>query len=221
MIDFIEKVKDSYWFTNESPFRIHYVNNNSKVCVITGQNASGKSFLRKILSVRHEDENVEYIHLSQCGRSSSSGLMAVMVYGSEHENSTGYISTKGIKGAIKTGIGRNKPFSIMLDEPEIGCSEELALSLSMKIKDNVDNMEHLNTLYIVTHSRNIVTPLLDLNPNYVNLHNSDDIAYPTIQDWLNRKIQPVDVDELYEKANKNWSAVSKLINNRKKQNESN
>ena len=114
MKDFIKLIRDSYWFTNESPFRLHYVETDSKVCIITGQNASGKSFLRKILNVRHQDDNIEYIHLSQCGRSSSTGLMAAMVYGSEHENSTGYISVKAIRGAIRTGTARTKPFSLIL-----------------------------------------------------------------------------------------------------------
>jgi hypothetical protein len=217
MKDFIKLIKDSYWFTNESPFRLHYVETDSKVCIITGQNASGKSFLRKILNARHQDDNIEYIHLSQCGRSSSSGLMRAMIYGSEEEDSTGYISVKAIRGAIRTGTARTKPFALMLDEPEIGCSEELALSLSHKLVNEIPNMLKLETLYINTHSRNIVNPLLALNPGYVHLYSADDeLKYPTIQSWLEREIEPIDVDLLYENANKKYTAVSKLIDNRKK-----
>lgn len=183
-----------------------------KLCVITGNNTSGKSVLRKILHLHHDKQKVEYIHLSQSGRSHSSGLFRVAVYGSEEDESTGYNSSQLVTKAIKNGQQREKPFSLMFDEPEIGCSEELALSLGMYLADKIETMPHLAGMFVVTHSRQIVKALLPLNPTHFRM-GGDQI---TLEQWMNREISPISIEELQNLGIERWRAVQQIINENKK-----
>ena len=123
MFSLIENILNGRWFKEPSPFRCKLEKNHSKLCVITGPNASGKSLLRKILHNHHHDKKIEYIVTSQEKRCASSGIERVLIYGSDEDESTGCNSIKTLLKVIKTGKSRESSFSIMLDEPEIGCSQ--------------------------------------------------------------------------------------------------
>lgn len=183
---------------------------NPKLCVITGNNVSGKSLLRKILFVLHKDAGIEYIHLSQAGRKSNNALNS-FIYGSEEDESTGYNSTGIVLGAIRTGLARTKPFSIMLDEPEIGCSEELALSLGIRIARDYFTMPQMSGMFIVTHSRNLVKPLLPLQPTHIRMGDET-----TLDQWMNREIIPIEsLEDLKQAGLEKWRAIENVLKERK------
>ena len=153
MLELVRDIAASRWFQDPSPFRCCVQPVHPRLCVITGPNASGKSLVRKILAARYQQNHVEYIHTSQEKRASSSGIQRVFIYGDEAEDSTGFNSVKMVLTAIRTGQGREKPFGLMLDEPEIGCSEETAAAIGIRVARDLETMTHLDGLYIITHSR--------------------------------------------------------------------
>lgn len=187
---------------------------NSKLCIVTGNNTSGKSLLRKVLHVCCDDDKTEYIHLSQQGRSTGDiGALKSFVYGNERDESTGYNSTNTILGAIRTGIAREKPFVLMLDEPEIGCSEELAAALAIRLDRDMDLMTHMVGMIIVTHSRQVAKHLLKRNPSHLRM--SDDGM--TLEQWINRETTPVEsIEALMELGLERWRAIEKIIEEGKK-----
>ena len=175
--------------------------------MITGPNASGKSLIRKILAARYRETGTEYIHTSQEKRSSSSGIQRVFIYGSEEDDSTGYNSVKTVLTAIRTGQGRGKPFGLMLDEPEIGCSEETAAALGLRLARDLETMTHLHGLYVITHSRELVRQLLPLNPTHWRLEDGLSLTA-----WAARSVCPVEsLEALIDTGRDRWRAVQGML----------
>jgi hypothetical protein len=210
MATMIEMLEDAQKFKVMSIFEHQLQPANPKLCIVTGKNVSGKSLLRKVLHNCHHDANVEYIHLSQSARCGNGGLGAMrsMVYGSEIDDSTGYNSTSVVTTALKTGASRDKPFSLMLDEPEIGCSEELSAALGVRIVRDFDTLTNLVGMIIVTHSRQLVKHLLPLNPTHLRMANDG----MTLEQWVNREIVPVaSLEDLKDEGHKKWGEIEKII----------
>jgi hypothetical protein len=183
---------------------------NKKLCVVTGPNTSGKSLLRKLLAEYHYDQKMELMSASQserCGKNLY-GLQKAMIYGSEKDDSTGFNSIKLVRKMIQTASGREKPFSFILDEPEIGCSEELqaAIGLFIANSDYLNN-KNLKGSFIITHSRLLVKNLMSLNPTHICLGEN---PY-SLSDWINRTIEPVNLDDVINNGSNKWSKVQTLL----------
>ena len=212
MHNIIKQIAEGRWFTEPSPFCCAIEYAHPKVCVITGPNMSGKSLLRKILHARHHDSDMSYLHFSQAGRTSG-GIGSCFMYGSEQDDSTGCNSIGTILGAFRTGKGpldnpRDKPFGMTLDEPEIGCGEELQAALGLKIKREWDTMPQLHGLYIITHSRQVAKQLLPLNPTHWRLSKDG----MTLQEWVDRPVVPVEsLEELKTMGHDRWCQVEKML----------
>jgi predicted ATPase len=212
MIDFIDDIVAGRWFKSPSPFRCVVQKAHPKLCVITGPNTSGKSLLRKVIHNRYADRKWHYINLSQEGRCNSNGGLRLFVYGTETDESTGYNSVKMFLKMIQSGQSYENPFGVMLDEPEIGCSEEVQVAIGQRIVRDLDTMPNLHGLYIVTHSRELVRSLLPLNPTHWRL--SEDGM--TLEQFVNRTVAPVDLEELLAVGKERWHAVHQVIKEGKK-----
>lgn len=209
MNNYFEKLLTSRYFNNDkSPFKFNYELNNPNVFLIIGNNSCGKSILRKILHSYHYNDNIEFVNSCLENRCQS-GIARAVVYGHEQDDSSGYNSARFIKRAFKN---RERTFSVMLDEPEIGCSEELCYSLARSMIKNIPSMTNLNCLYVITHSRILAKTLLDLNPSYIYMHQKDSHSM-TLNEWLNREIKEMDLEEMYSKSTENWLIIEKLRKN--------
>lgn len=210
-----KEVIDSVWFSKESPFVAQLHVGHPKLTIVTGPNASGKSFFRKVLISKHQyNYKLQTIHLSQAGRCQG-GIVRAFLYGNEEDDSTGFNSAHTLVTAIKTGQARTEPFTLILDEPEIGCSEELQAALAIRLARDFETMPHLNGCFIITHSRQFVKQLLYLNPSHCRLANDN----LTLNQWVEREIVPVEsIEDLKEKGRECWQAVQTIINrtNKKK-----
>jgi hypothetical protein len=207
MLELVRDIAASRWFQDPSPFRCCVQPVHPRLCVITGPNASGKSLVRKILAARYQQNHVEYIHTSQEKRASSSGIQRVFIYGDEAEDSTGFNSVKMVLTAIRTGQGREKPFGLMLDEPEIGCSEETAAAIGIRVARDLETMTHLDGLYIITHSRALVARLLQLEPTHWRLEDDE-----TLTNWAFRLTRPVEsLEDLIKTGHARWGAVNGML----------
>lgn len=215
MID-IDSVIKSEWFSFPSPFRATYTAKNPRVCVITGGNASGKSLLRKLIYNEYQDNKTELMHISQAARCRS-GIVRGFMYGSEEDESTGFNSTKTILKLIQTANSRDNQYGILLDEPEIGCGEELQAGLGFRmmcaIKDSCKNMD---TCFVISHSKQFVQQLFALNPSHIHLMSSPH-DYMSLTNWCKRDIVPLmDLEGLVVRNHAGWQFVQSIINKRKK-----
>lgn len=212
MIEMLEQVAEGPWFTGDSPFRASLQPAESRVCVITGPNSSGKSLVRKILYGLYEDAGIEYMHTSQAARSRG-GIHRAFIYGTEEEDSTGYNSVRAVLKAIQTGQGREKPFGLMFDEPEIGCSEEVQAAIGDRIGRELDSLTNLHGLYIVTHSRVLVQRLMEhVNPTHLRL-GGDDTGIWTL---AYRELGSLpELEEVVKRGKEGWSAVQRVLNKRR------
>lgn len=209
----IESLNNSKFFTKEdSPFRLEIQPGHDKICVITGPNASGKSLVRKMLHNYHKDANELYMHFSMSGRTSS-GIMSGMIYGTEMDESTGANSVSLFLKLFSSNLDRKEPFAVMLDEPEIGCSDETAYSMGKYLADrlaSLESNEFLKAFYVVSHSRFFLEPLLSINPTHLRLA-ADGM---TLGSFVSRKVEIVDLEQIKKVGRQGWSWVDNQIRNK-------
>ena len=179
---------------------------NKTLLVITGENATGKSFVRRLVQSICKLEKIELIHLSQEGRSRS-GIVSSLIYGDESNNSTGYLTSNLITTGINTCQKRTSKHFIFWDEPDIGLSDKYAAAVGIKIKEFVENLPNLTTGVIVTtHRKCLVYQLLPLKPSLLRLGDKK-----TLRQWFDEVIKPGDLNELSEKNNKLFEQIQKIL----------
>lgn len=206
MIDIIKGIVEGRWFKEPSPFRCSLQIGHPKLCVITGKNASGKSVIRKILHNHHDDHKLKYMVLSQEGRCASGGFERLFLYGTEKDESTGYNSVKMLLKAIQSGQSWEQPFGMMIDEPEIGCSEETQAAMGLRIARDFDTLPQLNGMFIITHSRQLVKNLLSVKPTHWRLE-EDGLS---LEQWVEREVVPCDLEALLSEAKEKWHLVNAM-----------
>ena len=213
MQDVIEEIISCRWFSGENaPFACDFTLQNPNLILITGPNASGKSLLRKILHGRVNKKDMIYVNTSQQGRCTG-GIERAFIYGSEAEESTGFNSIKQIKKCFNSIKQYEKPCVVMLDEPEIGCSEEVQAAMGIRIADELSRIEDIPMLqcfFIITHSRQLVKYISSANPSHWRLSGDN----MTLEQFVNREIAPADLDKITEESNEKWRAVAKMIEER-------
>ena len=162
--------------------------NLSKITVLTGTNGSGKSLIAKQLSFRVDSElNGRIKSVSMNSRTQSNPEWGALA---NAMSDTEWIATSQntislIRGLIKATKEENTQY-VVLDEFEIGCSEETILALVYLI-----NNLNLNVgMLIITHSRLAVKEL-----RFDNFINIDGLSK---EGWLNRKIIPTNIKLLEE-----------------------
>jgi hypothetical protein len=187
----------------------------ARVVIITGDNASGKSFLRRLISyIIKRDHEIESIHLSQEGRATQ-GFQRAMIYGGEDQDSTGYITLGTFLNGFTTSRSRDTDHILIWDEPEIGLGEEAQPGAAQFIVEQLkDWPNNLRGLVVMTHSRIFVSALKDLDgAKYVHLGGQ----YKTADEWLNRRIVPVAPDKVREAGLEKWRSFNSLFDKIKKE----
>lgn len=208
MKQLIESVTSSDWFAESGPLCGRVTWGHHRLCVVTGPNASGKSVVRKILANRCRLRGWKYLNLSQEGRSTSHGLERLMVYGTETDESTGYNSVKTVRKCFQSIEGHDFPLAVTLDEPEIGCSEEVQAGIGQFVARGIEAAtDNLLAMFVVTHSREVLRYLLPLNPTHWRL-SEDGLG---VADLISREVIPVDLDEVIRKGLETWGRVNRLF----------
>jgi len=182
-----------------------------RVAVVVGSNACGKSLLRRaIVQKLHYDEKLFVAHFSQEARSKG-GFERAFVYGSEDDESTGYLTISSLLKNFRQD--RDKPWVTVCDEPEIGLSEESQIGLGIWLRDRMaKDMPNLLGMVVVTHSRHVVSALsecdgfrlLDLDGK----HNTE---------WLDRDIVPVSPQQIKDRGQARWHEFSGYFNRRREE----
>lgn len=174
------------------PYR--YQKGTGKLCLVLGDNATGKSMVRRLLMHAVKEQKFEPIPLSMQGRSGDGGFgLKGMVYGDEDWKSTGHNSVQTVQTMIKTSEGRAKDHVVCLDEPDIGLSDRWARSLGRALYEFMSKPPvHLVALFLTTHRVSLVRELLLLKPHVLLVGPE----WPqNLEDWLTgdqREPEPLD-----------------------------
>lgn len=151
------------------PIPVTFNEKQGKVILAVGDNASGKSFFRRIVQAVCHKAGVECIHLSMQGRSNGDiggAFQRIVVYGTETDESTGRNSVNTILGAIRTSQSRENKHVLFFDEPDIGLSDTWAASIGVELlKFSKQTNENLVAIFIITHSRELVRSVLPGQPH--------------------------------------------------------
>ena len=213
-----ETCDDAEFFGPDGPCPLLHEPGNPRLVLITGENASGKSFFGKVLRAYppHDGDRkneIEWMGLSMSKRTESGAIRAFM-FGDEGRDSTGNISLRTIQSGFSTCRSRETIHILQLDEPDIGLSESYAAGLGDYIAQFAADMPDLTeALIVVTHSRHIARRLLPLNPTCIRIGDLRPTAEWLVSDVIPKTIE--DVLALKETAHQRTRAIQSILNGRK------
>lgn len=167
--------------------------------LLVGRNASGKSLFRNLLNdptLTVGGKKIKMVHSSMAlrtGHFSSLGALSNM-FGDNAEDATSDSSLKIMEAALRNcqrWLGEGSNCGLHIDEPEVGCSEELQLSIGPWLRKRLDELTPPPTVtMITTHSRRLAENFRDWK--FIDTG----FEYPDIDAWLNREVKPMDIEEL-------------------------
>jgi hypothetical protein len=190
---FFEDVLELRFFS-KGVVKASYEPGKGKLVLVTGENATGKSFLRRVVGAALSEHEIESIALSMQFRTSG-GIERCFVYGDEREFATGNNSASSIIGAISTSRGRDHKHSIVWDEPDVGLSDNYAAGAADEIMEFVNEPpKHLFFAIVTTHRRAMLERLVVGKPHHVRL--GDDM---TLEQVLAAPIKPTRLSDLRDR----------------------
>lgn len=203
----------SRYFSDGGPFQGTFSPgaSDSRVVVLTGPNASGKSLLIRLLASWLNDDKVEPIQVSMKYRTEG-GIHRAFMFGSDADQSTGATSVYAVQGALNTSNNREKPHWVMLDEPDIGLAEEYAEAMGTYVASYGNAVPAMSRgLVLVSHSRALVRGLvanLAVKPHFVHLGPPQ-----TLESWLDAptKRSVEDLMQLEQLGTDRFRAVEAII----------
>jgi hypothetical protein len=111
---FFEDVADLNFFGNGG-LKLSYEPGKGELVVITGENATGKSFLRRIVHAALNQHEIELIVLSMQLRTAAGDIRKAFIYGDEGTQSTGQLSGHTVTMGMNTSRGRDKKHAVLWD----------------------------------------------------------------------------------------------------------
>lgn len=206
----------TYFYGQRAAIPHLFVEGRSKLTVIVGENAAGKSFARRLITLMARDIGVECMHLSMEGRSAGtfSMMAAVMIYGSEQYHATGSNSAHVIQTGIRNSLERKNAHVLFWDEPDVGLSDGAAAgagqAISAYAKQTWDR-KRVQAVFVTTHNRHLVRELLPARPNYLHLGLKSRDAPPTLADWCDRPVVPIALDTLRDANRERFKRIQRIL----------
>ena len=200
---------DSYYFDpEENVLHYQWTPNKNNFIIIVGENATGKSFLRRILMSIAKNAGVEYMNISMEQRTCSSGFNA-FIYGSEQWEATGNNSTKTVLAGIKTCKERKTDHIIVWDEPDLGLSESWSISMGQKIQTFAQKIpKHTLAAVLITHNKPLLKELLSVKHNFVYLGTE---KIESLEQWLEYTAPIKPLEQLAEENHEMFKKLTKLL----------
>mgnify|MGYP001627284068 CR=1 FL=1 len=186
---------------------------HDRLLLVTGGNASGKSFACRYLHQRATETKVEFMRIGM-GLRTQQGMERAFVFGNEKTSSTGQISGKVLRAGEFNCRERGHDHFICFDEPDIGMSDEMQDATGQFLARFGSTLpERTLGLVIVTHSRAIAKRLMALDP--LRLRCGEDER--ATADWIAQGPLPTTeagLDALSETARARRSAIQAVLNAR-------
>ena len=191
--------------------RVHLVNpkvTHSNLAVVVGNNSSGKSVLRRQMQEECNRHDFETLDLSMELRSHEDSEFRGEYYGNEEVLSTGVISISSVLRLISTSRNEKRKHVIMLDEPDVGLSDEVAAGVGVELANYLTKpSSNLVGALLITHRRAMLDVLLDLAPSVVFIGPKED-APVSLNAWNTRKIVPQNPRAVIEAGVSLWNDMT-------------
>ena len=190
----------------------HWVKGTSNLAVVLGENASGKSFVRRCVHSICKAVGVEFLGISMELRAQG-GIERAFIFGDEGWQATGVISIKTVITGISTCRARDNAHAMFWDEPDLGLSDSAAASVGLAIADFVRKPgKHTKAILVATHNRHVVEQLAPLDPHYVHVGCEPTEAPATLGDWITRPVAPCrDLEKLSDTMLTRFRAIAALL----------
>lgn len=200
----------------ETPIEHHWVRGTGNFVVCLGENASGKSFFRRLVTAVCREAKVEAMPISMEGRGGEYGGLKGFIYGSEDWQSTGENSSNTVLMGIETCRARTTPHVLFLDEPDLGLSDGWAAGMGAALREFALQLP-VQTLgaFVVTHSRSLTRQLLPCDPHYLYFGSNPP---PTIKDWVDAPVSPLDLASLGELSHRRFKLIQTILDEVEKKN---
>ena len=160
---------------------------DGSVSLLTGGNGTGKSFIRQQLNSRKEVKRLKkrVVHISMSLRTQDHGVYNIFTRDTDWQPTS--VNTINLLNCASNSVYGSY---LVLDEIEVGCSEETLMGVVKWLNENLRNrIKGTLGCLVITHSPHVVRTL-----NFDHWYNLD--GYKTPDEWLNRKIVPMDLDKL-------------------------
>lgn len=185
------------------------------VMLIGGVNASGKSIMASVVETAAKKCGFGKRVVSMTNRTSS-GFERGMVFGDESDSSTGVNSVSAVLMGLRSCKQDDSPSVLVLDEPDIGLSEEYAGALGEYIAQQMIEPDHqLKLIVVISHSRPLYRRLLAVLPYQPHTIFLGDKT-KTFMDWLNGPVPHFGADEiekLKSRGRETWRAIRRVTAN--------
>jgi hypothetical protein len=188
---------------------VQMVGDNIPVMLIAGINASGKSIMASVAATAAKKCGFGKRVVSMTNRTTS-GFERAMVFGDESDSSTGVNSVSAVLMGLRSCKQDDSPSVLVLDEPDIGLSEEYAGALGEYIAQQMIEPDHqLKLIVVISHSRPLYRRLLEVLPYQPNTVFLGDKTR-TFMDWLNGPVPhfgPEEIEKLKTRGLETWRAI--------------
>lgn len=199
-----------FWHPGESP-----------LVIVVGDNASGKSFFRRIVSSvcgSVDKFKSEMINISMQGRCGGSmyGPMRAMVYGDESWESTGTLSAHTVSTGISTCKGRKGKHLMFWDEPDVGLSDNYAAGIGVDIAGFAKECTQTTlACCVITHRKALLRQIVDseIDYNYVCLGSNN--PPETLRDYVEQPVVPTSVENLFKESRTRFKKIERLLKEKK------
>jgi hypothetical protein len=187
----LEAFANSHFVDEDCPFPSRLALTDSRVAILTGANATGKSLVFRHLAAFGKKVKLSPMTLSIRERTGAggSGMLAAFIFGDEQQQSTGATSV----GVAICGFANVRsrleatppvPSLLMFDEPEMGLSQGYAMAMGIFLAQQVMSLPaQAPGLIVVSHSRSLVRKLaetLDQPPSFIHMGEKPQ----TLSQWL-------------------------------------
>lgn len=180
-----------------------------RVIILTGENGSGKSLIRKLIPYQLKDKNGgELVKVASTSMDRRTGLHSGMGGAGVFCRDTEWVATsENSFGFIRGLINSTKDRFVVIDEPEIGMSDSLKISVGNWLNKNLPELLDRNKgVMIITHSKDLVRQI-------TYYHDFINIQGLTEEEWLNQKPKMIDIEEWAEKNIELFKALQKRLKN--------
>lgn len=165
------------------------------VTILTGDNGTGKSLIRKVLcsSLRNQ-ENDDTIKIADISMEKRTGLHAGLGGGGVFLRDVEWTATSDNSlSFLYSLLNSAKDRYLVLDEPELGMSQDLQKSIGIYLSKRIpETMKENRGMLIITHSREFVRSL-SVEHVFVNLQKKSE------EEWLNESAKEIDLDDFRKK----------------------
>lgn len=222
IVDFLHR-EHKLFSDKEGVFPFYYENygEKAKIIVVTGDNASGKSFLVKDLrSCAKKVFGIKSIIVSIKERLNptidrDTEKRRIFCIQDETGKSTGVSSVEVIKRSLSTleQWSKEDQFILILDEPETGLAQGYEYALGKYIADNIKNMQdnpNIAGVVIVSHSKSLVKGIYESQNAMSFIHMGREKLM--LNEWINKEDKKT-VDELLslmERGNQQYKEVEEI-----------